>query len=153
MEDYIVDPDGEILSYDIAISDNSVVHVTQNTGSAVLNVTALADSGLATVTLSATDAGGAKVTTSFNVLVNSGGKEVLCYPNPVVDILHVGIIRFDGTAKISLFNSTGARVYSVSAPCNAFQPAEINMRTAGPGIYTLKVEYGDKVFNNIIVKK
>lgn len=153
MEDYIVDPDGEVLSYDITISDNSVVHVTQNSGSAVLNVTALADSGLATVTLSATDAGGATVSTSFNVLVNSGGKEVLCYPNPVVDILHVGIIRFDGTAKISLFNSTGARVYSVSTPCNAFQPAEINMRTAGPGLYTLKVEYGDKVFNNIIVKK
>lgn len=153
MEEYIVDPDGESLTYSIDISDNSVVHVSQAAGSAVLTITAITDSGLAEVTLSATDAGGATISSSFRVLVTSEGQEVLYYPNPVVDVLHVGMVHYDGTAKISIFNSAGARFYSVSTECSAFKPAEIDMKNAGPGLYTLKVEYGDKVFKSVIVKK
>ncbi|MBR4809460.1 MAG: S8 family serine peptidase [Bacteroidales bacterium] len=154
MEDYIVDPDGETLTYAIDISDKSVVHVTQKAGSAVLTVTALADSGLATVTLSATDAGDAVAEASVKVLVVSGEQEVLYYPNPVIDYLYVGPVdNPGGNATVSVFNAVGAKVYSASLACSAFEPAQIDMRNAGAGLYNLKVEYGGKVFNSVIIKK
>ena len=154
MEDYIVDPDGEILDYDIDISDKSVVHVNQTTGSAVLNLTALADSGLATVTLSATDAGGETVSASLKVLVVSGGQEVLYYPNPVITTLNVGPVNtVESNAVISIYNAAGAMVYSNAFVCSAFEPAVIDMSKAGAGLYNLKVEYGDKVFKSVIIKK
>ena len=153
MEQYVVDPDGETLSYKIDISDNSVVHVTQNTGIATLTLTGLADSGLATVTLTATDAGGKVVSVSFKVLVRSAGQEFQAYPNPVVETLYVGTGETVGSADISLYNSIGARVYSAASECSAFEPAAINMKNAGPGIYTLVVKYGGKVYNSNIIKK
>ena len=153
MEEYIMDPDGETLNYQISISDNSVVHVSQGAGSSVLTVTAIADSGLATVTLSATDAGGKTVSASFKVLVRAAGQEMQAYPNPVVETLYVGTGQTSDSAKISIYNSVGAMVYSTTAYCSAFEPAAINMRTAGPGIYSLKVEYGGKVYMSTLIKK
>ncbi|MBO4435159.1 MAG: S8 family serine peptidase [Bacteroidales bacterium] len=152
-EDYIVDPDGETLNYAISISDNSVVHVSQSAASAVLTLTAIADSGLATVTLSATDAGGKNVTASFKVLVRSAEQEIQAYPNPVVETLYVGTGQTPDDAKISIYNAAGAMVYSTTTKCSAFEPAEINMRTAGPGLYSLKVEYGGKVYMSSLIKK
>ena len=152
MEQYIVDPDGETFSYKIQISDNSVVHLSQNNGS-VLTLTALADSGLATVTLTATDAGGKSVVTSFKVLVRAAEQEFQAFPNPVVESLYVATGTSYGTAVISLYNSNGARVYSASVQCSAFEPARIDMAKAGPGVYTLVVEYGGKVFKSSIIKK
>jgi len=153
MEDYVVDPDGETLSYKIDISDNSVVHVNQNTGTSVLTVTALADSGLSTVTLSATDAGGKSVSTSFKVLVRAATQEIQTYPNPVVTTLYVGTGQTPDNARISIYNALGAQVYSASSYCSAFDPAAIDMKNAGPGLYTLKVEYGGKEYRSNIIKK
>ena len=84
MHDYVQDPDGEQLIWKIDISDRSVVHATQATGSEVLTITALADSGVATINLSATDAGGKSIAVSFSVLVRSAETKMQAYPNPVV---------------------------------------------------------------------
>ena len=153
MEEHVVDPDGETLNYKIDISDNSVVHLSQGAGSSVLTVTALADSGLATITLTATDAGGKTVSTSFKVLVRAATQEIQAYPNPVVETLYVGTGQTADNARISIYNAVGARVYSTTAFCSAFDPAEINMRNAGPGLYTLEVEYGGKVYKSNLIKK
>ena len=153
MEDYVTDPDGEVLNYKISISDNSVVHLSQSTGSAILTVTALADSGLAIITLTATDAGGKTVTTSFKVLVRAASQEMQAYPNPVVETLYVGTGQTPDNAHISIYNAVGAMVYSTTAFCSAFEPAEINMKNAGPGLYTLVVEYGGKVYKSNLIKK
>lgn len=153
MEDYIVDPDGEILTYKIDISDNSVVHVSQKSESSVLTVTAIADSGLSTVTLSCTDAGGKQASTSFKVLVRSAEQEFQAYPNPVVQTLYVGTGQTKGIATISLFNAAGAKVFRAEFQCSAFEPAAIDMTKAGPGVYTLVVEFGGKVYKSIIIKK
>lgn len=153
MDEYVEDPDGEPLSYKIDISDNSVVHVTQGSGGSGITVTALADAGLATVTLSATDAGGETISVSFKVLVRAAGQEMQAYPNPVVDVLHVSTGQNLAPAQISLFNANGAQVYSASFNCSAFEPAEINVRNAGPGIYTLRAEFGGKVYKSTIIKK
>ena len=153
MEEYVVDPDGETLAYDITISDNSVVHLSQSATGAVLTLTAIADTGLANVTLEATDAGGKTISVSFKVLVRSSELEMQAYPNPVVETLYVGTGKNPESAKITLYNALGAKVYSTSAYCSAFEPAAVNMRNAGPGLYTLEVEYGGKVYKSNLIKK
>ena len=153
MAEYVVDPDGETLSYKIDISDNSVVHVNQKTGGSVLTITALADAGLATVTLTATDAGGKTVSVAFKVLVRAAAQEIQAYPNPVVTTLYVGTGETPDNARISIHNALGATVYSSTAFCSAFDPAVIDMKNAGPGLYTLEVEYGGKVYKSNLIKK
>lgn len=153
MSEYIVDPDGETLSYKVDVSDNSVVHVSQKGGSDVLTLTAIADSGLVTVTLSTTDAGGEKASLSFKVLIRAADQEFQAYPNPVVETLYVGTGQTAEYSTVFIFNALGAQVYSAEMLCSAFEPAEINMRNAGPGLYTLMVEFGGKTYKTTIIKK
>ncbi|MBR5906190.1 MAG: S8 family serine peptidase [Bacteroidales bacterium] len=153
MSEYIVDPDGETLSYKVDVSDNSVVHVSQKGGSDVLTLTAIADSGLVTVTLSTTDAGGEKASLSFKVLIRAADQEFQAYPNPVVETLYVGTGQTSEYSTVYIFNALGAQVYSAEMLCSAFEPAEINMRNAGPGLYTLMVTFGGKTYKTTIIKK
>ena len=152
MTNFIVDPDGEVLKYNIDISDRSVVQVNQNSGSE-LTLTAIADSGLAVVTLDATDAGGQSISASFKILVRSAEQEIQAYPNPVVDNLYVGTGEVSAPAVISFYNSVGSKVHSGTYECSAFEPAVIDMTRAGAGVYTMKVEYGGKLYKSIIIKK
>ena len=153
MSEYIVDPDGETLSYQVEISDNSVIHISQKGGSDVLTLTAIADSGLVTVTLSTTDAGGEKASLSFKVLIRAADQEFQAYPNPVVETLYVGTGQTAEYSTVIILNALGAQVYSADMLCSAFEPAEINMRNAGPGLYTLVVEFGGKKYKTTIIKK
>ena len=153
MHEYVQDPDGEKLSYHITISDRSVVHVSQTAGTETLVVTALSDEGMATVNLSATDAGGKSVTVSFAVLVRSSEVTFQAYPNPVLSVLYVGTGYEAEYSTISLINSSGVTVFKQQFYCSAFEPAEINVKPAAPGIYTLRVETGGEVHKTTIVKQ
>lgn len=153
MHDYVQDPDGELLSWKIDISDRSVVHVTQASGSEVLTITSLADSGVATVTLSATDAGGKSISVQFSVLVRSASTNMQAYPNPVVSTLYVSTGQTPQDADISLISASGAVVLHTVATCSAFEPAQINVNKAAPGVYTLKVVTGGETYKTTIVKQ
>ena len=153
MHEYIQDPDGEKLNYTISITDRSVVHVSQTAGTETLVVTALSDEGMATVNLSATDAGGKVIETSFVVLVRSSEVKFQAYPNPVVSVLYVGTGNEPEFSTISLISSSGVTVFKQQFYCSAFAPAEINVKPAAPGIYTLRVETGGEVYKATIVKQ
>ncbi len=153
MHEYIQDPDGEKLNYTISITDRSVVHVSQTAGTETLVVTALSDEGMATVNLSATDAGGRAIETSFVVLVRSSEVKFQAYPNPVVSVLYVGTGNEPEFSTISLISSSGVTVFKQQFYCSAFAPAEINVKPAAPGIYTLRVETGGEVYKATIVKQ
>lgn len=153
MHDYVYDPDGEKLSYNIEISDRSVVHVTQAAGTEELVVTALADSGMAEVSLEAEDAGGLPATASFRVLVRPAETKFQAYPNPVVNTLYIGTGEEAAPAVISLVSASGVTVYRDELVCSAFSPAEINVKAAAPGVYTLRVETGGEVYKTTIVKQ
>lgn len=153
MHDYVQDPDGEVLVYKIDISDRSVVHVSQQSGTENITVTALADSGVATVTLSATDAGGKSISVSMAVLVRSAAIAMQAYPNPVVSTLYVGTGQTPADARISLISSSGTVVLSTVATCSAFEPAALDVHKAAPGVYTLKVETGGQTYKTTIVKQ
>lgn len=153
MHDYVQDPDGEVLSWKIDISDRSVVHVTQATGSEVLTITALADSGVATISLSTSDAGGKSIAVQFTVLIRSASTKMQAYPNPVVNTLYVSTGQTPENAEIWLISASGAVVFHTIANCSAFDPAEIDVHKAAPGIYTLKVETGGEIHKTTIVKQ
>lgn len=153
MHDYVQDPDGEQLTWKIDISDRSVVHVTQASGSEVLTVTALADSGVATVSLSATDAGGKSMSVQFTVLVRSASTSMQAYPNPVVNTLYVSTGQVPQDADISLISASGAVVLHTVATCSAFDPAQIDVHKAAPGVYTLKVVTGGETYKTTVVKQ
>lgn len=151
--DYIEDPDGEILAFNIQISDPSVVHVNQPAGTSNINITSLASSGVATVTLKGTDAGRKSAEASFQVLVRPEGTQVQSYPNPVTSTLFVGTGDEASQAEITLFSSTGAVVYDTVATCSAFAPAQIDVKGLAPGRYNLRVRYAGNEYNNVIIKK
>ena len=153
IEEYIQDPEGEQLVYSIDISDRSVAHATQAAGSTKLTVTALADAGMTTITLKATDAGDLPVEASFQVLVRKAGEAVQCYPNPVVNTLYVATGETADNADITIISASGAVVYHSAAYCSAFDPAAINIKNAAPGFYTLKVTYGGQTYTKNFVKK
>jgi hypothetical protein len=153
MHDYVQDPDGEQLSWKIGISDRSVVHATQASDSEVLTITALADSGVATIDLSATDAGGKSIAVQFSVLVRSAQTKMQAYPNPVVSTLYIGTGETPENAEIWLISASGAVVFHTVATCSAFEPAVIDVHKAAPGVYTLKVETGGETYKTTVVKQ
>lgn len=152
MHDYVQDPDGEQLNWEIEISARSVVHVSQAAGSEILTITALADSGVTTVTLTATDAGGKSISVQFSVLVRSAETKMQAYPNPVVDKLYIGTGQTPEDAEIWLISQSGTVVFHTVATCSAFDPAVIDVHKAAPGIYTLKVATGGETHKTTVVK-
>ena len=151
--EYIKDPDGEILTYSIEISDRRIVHVSQSAESTVLNITALASSGAATVTVTGTDAGGKSVSSSFVALVRPEGVEYQAYPNPVISTLYVGTGLEADDAAIRIVSSTGVTVLETVSTCSAFAPAVIDMSRVAPGLYTLHLNFGGKSYRTNIIKK
>ncbi|MBQ9411384.1 MAG: S8 family serine peptidase [Bacteroidales bacterium] len=152
-KDYIADPEGEILQYTIDISDRSVVQVNQATSSTVITLTGLSESGSATVTLMAEDAGKLPVEASFQVLVRKGDEPLQCYPNPVVTTLYVATGEEPADTQISIISSTGAVVYRNAATFSAFNPAVIDVKKAAPGFYTIQVTYGGNTYTSSFIKK
>ena len=152
-KDYIQDPEGEILVYDIEISDRSVVQVNQKESSTVITLTSLSSAGSAKVTLKAEDAGFLPVEASFQVLVRKDNTPVQCYPNPVVSNLYVATGPESENAQISVISSAGVVVLQTVATCSAFDPAVIDMKKAAPGFYTLKVTYGGNTYTSNFIKK
>lgn len=151
--EFVEDPDGEILSWTINVSDPSVVHVTQVTGSANLLVTALSDSGLANVSLSAKDAGNKEVQGNFQVLVRGTDVIAQAYPNPVSRTLYVATGEEITDATIRLYSAAGQLVIDTKASCSAFHPAEVNVKSLAPGRYQLRVDYEGKEYKTNIIKK
>ena len=148
MADYIDDPDGEQLVYDINSSPAGIVHLNQVENQ--LNLTTL-DYGIAHVTITGTDVMGETATIELKVLVRKPDANPDVYPSQVKDYLNIS----DGREKditITLCNAAGAVVYKDMVTCDAFSPAVIDMRSWAPGRYNVKVESQGKSYNVNIVK-
>ena len=148
--DLFTDEDGEPLSYDIDVSDKSVLHAILKDDELV--VTALRY-GVSTVTVTATDARKASAQQSFSILIREGGQEVSLYPNPVVDVLSISTGLTEEDMEIGIYGASGNRVYKGSQPTSAFKPAQIDMSACAPGRYSVVFTYGGKEYKRTIVKK
>lgn len=148
MSEYVYDPDGEQLKFEISSTPVGIVHLNQVENK--LNLTTL-DFGLASVTITGKDVKGEKATLALKVLVRDPESDPDVYPTQVTDYLNVS----DGEEKsisVSISNASGALLYSGSVTCDAFSPAKIDMSKWAPGRYGVVVVSGAKTFKTTVVK-
>ena len=148
MSEYLDDPDGEQLKFDIKISNKAVLHI--NPSDNVLHATTLMY-GNTDVSIVATDSRGMTCTLTFKVVVKDPSKPLEAYPNPVVDWLNISTLDVVST-HIRIVSSTGQAVYDQTADVGAVEPARIDMSPYAPGIYNLKVSFSGNEYTKTIVK-
>ena len=133
------DPDDEILSYNVTLSDKSVAMQSFSGSTLVLSPLGY---GLTEVTVTAFDARRAEASDTFLLLGRNAYQDLDIYPNPVKDYLYIR----PGTDKeldISLYNLSGALVYrKTDAAAGPFYPLSVDLREQPGGTYTLFV--GDR---------
>jgi len=146
--DYFSDEDGEELSYTFEISNENVINMTYQDGRFFLTPM---NFGYAVVKITGTDVRGASASQSFRVLIRDGAAKLDVYPNPVSDYLYV---RTGETAEalLRVINVSGASVYEQELTITPFDPAQVDMRTFAPGIYTVLLDYDGEQIKKSIVK-
>ncbi len=148
MAQYVSDPDGEALKYDITISDPKVLHIVakgdQLTGTAL-------GYGAADVEIKARDAKGEFVTLTFKVSVKDPSKPLSVYPNPVTDFVNVGTLD-PAETRIRIVSQTGKTFYDETSTVSGYEPAKIDMTSCPPGMYVIAVEFGGNEYKENIVK-
>ena len=148
MDEYLHDPDGEQLTYNVDINPVGIIHLNQ-VGN-VMNLTTM-DFGKAEVTIKGVDSRGLFVELPFSVLVRKPDADPDVYPTLVEDYLHVS----DGTLKeitVTLTNANGKILVQKTAEVSAFEPMDIDMRGCAPGRYGVKVESDGKSIKRTVVK-
>jgi hypothetical protein len=148
MGEYVNDPDGEQLKYDITISNPTIAHITAKNNQLI--GTALGY-GVVDVNVKAKDARGESVTFDFKVQVKDPSKPLSVYPNPVTDYVNVGTLDMAET-NIKIYSSTGQLVHEETSQVSGVEPARIDMRECAPGNYSLQVTFGGKEYKQNIVK-
>ena len=148
MTQYVSDPDGEQLKYDIQMTNAKVAHINPK-GDNLIG-TSLAY-GSVDVTVTAKDARGEKVVFTFKVTVKDPSDPLSVYPNPVVDYLNVATLDMAET-EIIVASATGQEVYHETLQVSAQEPAQVDMRSCPPGTYSVKVIFGGKEYKKNVVK-
>lgn len=148
LDQYISDPDGEVPSYSIDISDRSVLHL--NLSENTLYATTL-NFGSAVVTIVATDAKNMSCTLKFKVLVTSPESLFSVYPNPVTDWLNIRTGK-EGETSVTIRTSAGGTVYQETYQADAVEPKRIDMRKNAPGRYVVTVAFDGETHTKNIVK-
>ena len=98
-----------------------------------------------------TDAKGASVQTSFNVVVRDSSKPYDLYPNPVTDWLN---IRTPETSNcgVTLYSATGSQVYSGEGVSSIDEPLQVDMKNAAPGQYILRLNLNGQEYQASVIK-
>lgn len=148
MAEYLEDPDGEQLKFEVQISDRSVLHI--NPSGNTLHATALSY-GLVDVVIIAKDSRDLSCKLPFKVLIKDMERPLELYPNPVTDVLNVRTMD-DMETVITIISSTGKVVYESVSVVGAFHPASVDMSACAPGKYSVKVSFGGEEFVRTVVK-
>lgn len=148
MSEYLDDPDGEQLIFEISMSNNAVLHI--NPAENILHATTLMY-GNTDVTIVAKDSRGLTCTLTFKVVVKDPKKPLEVYPNPVVDWLNISTLDVVPT-HIQIVSSTGRSVYDQIQDVGAVEPARIDMSSCAPGVYNLLIEFSGESYKKTIVK-
>ncbi|MGN0201747.1 MAG: S8 family serine peptidase [Candidatus Cryptobacteroides sp.] len=148
--EYFSDADGEPLTYIVENSDGSIAHLNTSDGTFYLTTLSY---GVTTITVRATDALGANVSSSFKVLVRDPEVKYLAYPNPVVDVLNLATGEDLEESHVTIVSASGTTVFDGSVTASAFEPASIDMSSCAPGRYSLFLTIGSEEYRKTIVKK
>ncbi len=149
MSEYVTEPDGDDIRYDVNISDPTVVYAKVKKGQLVGVALSY---GVANVQVKAKDAKGASATFDFKIQVNSDPTAPLSvYPYQVVDYVSVST-GTDTSAQIRVVSQTGKTVYNQTANVGGYNPVKIDMTSCAPGMYAVIVSYGGNEYKENIVK-
>lgn len=148
MSEYVTDPDGEDLKYEVELSNTKALFIHVK-GSQLIG--AALGYGTTEVTVVGKDARNEKCTFSFNVVIKDPSEPLSLYPDPVRDYLYVGTLEVKET-KIVIVNNLGKVVYESLSDVGATEPAKIDMRSCAPGVYGVTVSFDGKEYKQNIVK-
>lgn len=148
MGEYLQDPDGEILKYDISISDNRILHI--NPKENILYATIMSF-GKVDVTITASDSRNEKCVLTFRAVVKDPSKPVEIYPNPVVDFMNISTLDEQQT-RITIISAVGQTLYDETFPVSAVEPARVDMTSYAPGMYSVRVAFNGNEYQKMVVK-
>ena len=146
--DHVTDEDGGPLSVLLSIADRNIVSFVY--ANEVITFTGKA-LGVTKVNLTVSDAKGASVQTSFNVVVRDSGKPYDIYPNPVTDWLNIRTPE-STTCGISIYSASGALVWSGEGESSIDEPFRIDMSGSAPGQYSVQLDLEGQEYRSTIVK-
>lgn len=154
-----VDPDGDEMTYEASMPENRFVYLYKDAASVVFSGL---DFGQAELSVTATDAAGAKASCKFAVeVVKETGideqaveNRVSVYPNPVVDKAYV-TCPVESASEISfkLYDASGTVVYAESATVSRGEVHAIDMENFTAGLYYLEIIREDEVTALPVMKK
>ena len=152
--DYFTDPDGDAITYTFSCSEQGIASAYASGNNVIFYGEA---EGSIVVTVTATDALGAKTTITFNVVVSgssalddvSVNNNVTIYPNPVVESLNVRS-NVTGEAVYGIYTLNGGNVYSDNHQGGL---VTINVAHLAEGIYILRITADGEVANIPFIKK
>ncbi len=148
MSKYFYDEDGEQLKFSFSSTPSNIVALNQNSNKVF--VTAMSF-GMSDVTVTATDALGKTVSSSFKVLVRDSSSELDLYPQPATSYFYLRTGN-DFTGVVKLYNSLGSKVLEQSVNGSAFNPAKVDISNLSAGTYTMALSLGDKEIKRNFVK-
>lgn len=152
LSEYFSDLDGDELTYSTNSSNPSVISTSAASG--ILRVLPLAY-GSAVVTVTATDASNDKTNASFNVICRNPNQSIDLYPVPVKSdgVLNIRMgEEVKGNITVSLYNSSGARVFSKETAIAPEAPAKVDISSLSAGSYRVMVKYKINEYSKNITK-
>lgn len=148
LDEYFEDSDGEKLTYSLTTDPSSVVGASINGNILTGTVNSF---GTTTITVTATDLGGATATMSFIVIARS--EPYVAYPNPVTTNMFIATGATSDNVSIKLYSQTGSEVFSATAQASAFSPAKIDLSRIAPGRYRMEITLSSHTYTQTIVKR
>lgn len=150
LNEYLNDPDGETLEYELLSGDPETVRLVRDGENVIGTVLRY---GFSTVTVKATDAAGTSAEISFKVLARDPSIEYSAYPNPVRDYLNIATGAEPENLSVKIVSQTGRTVYEASAlKASAFEPARIDLSGLSPGRYPATIRKGSGTYSFTVVK-
>lgn len=158
-ESVFSDPDGDAMTFTASMPDNKFAELMTNSNGYLLSGVA---GGNTELTLTATDAAGAKTTVKLPVSVTDAtgigsvttDKEVSVYPNPVIDNANVTMAKSATNVNYYVYDNAGQLVKTAHADNKAAGEAQaIDMSGCAKGVYRIKVAAADRSYVVTVIKK
>lgn len=158
-ESVFSDPDGDAMTFTASMPDNKFAELMTNSNGYLLSGVA---GGNTELTLTATDAAGAKTTVKLPVNVTDAtgigsvttDKEVSVYPNPVIDNANVTMAESATNVNYYVYDNAGQLVKTAHADNKAAGEAQaIDMSGCAKGVYRIKVAAADRSYVVTVIKK
>lgn len=158
-ESVFSDPDGDAMTFTASMPDNKFAELMTNSNGYLLSGVA---GGNTELTLTATDAAGAKTTVKLPVSVTDAtgigsvttDKEVSVYPNPVIDNANVTMAESATNVNYYVYDNAGQLIKTAHADNKAAGEAQaIDMSGCAKGVYRIKVAAADRSYVVTVIKK